>query len=240
MTVAEQLIRAKSDLDEVYAAGKREGSADSVSAFMESYQDSGNRTDYATAFAGTGWNENTFKPTRDITPSNAYMMFRGCAAAVSLPEWLEYHCGGVKLDFSKATNTQYLFNNSSFTEIGVVDVSGSTGSTPLDNAFTQCKNLVKIEKIVLKTGANAEFSNTFTGCTSLESITFEGVIRKNGLNLQQCPLDAVTINSIAEHLEDKSGDTSGTEWVVTLGSRNLGMMAPGAEDLATQKGWVLK
>lgn len=238
MTRAEKLQKIAENEQKVFDAGYQKGKSEDV--FMDEYQDYGNRTDYATGFAGVGWDENSFKPEYDIVPTNAYMMFRACAFSSSIPRWLEETCGGVKLDFSKATNTQYLFQASSISEIGVVDVSGSTNNVPLDNAFAQCRNLKKIEKIVLKTGNLGEFNGTFTNCTSLESITFEGVIRKNGLNLQQCPLDNYTVNHIVECLEDKSGDTSGTEWVVTFGSRNLSIMAPGALDEAERKGWTLK
>ena len=56
MTIAEQITRAKADLDEVYAAGKQA----EYDAFWDAYQSNGERASYENAFSGRGWNDITF------------------------------------------------------------------------------------------------------------------------------------------------------------------------------------
>lgn len=151
--------------------------------WWDNYQAYGNRTDFDEAFGGIGWTVETFKPKYDMIPTSACMMFRKAKTRIDLVEHLNKL--GVKLDFSKCTNTIYAFNFSEFTRIGVFDCSSSASSIPLSNVFTSCSYLVTIDKIVLKKGSGGMFENTsFKDCISLENVTFEGVIDVNGLNLQ--------------------------------------------------------
>ncbi len=227
MTIADKLSRAKEDYGAVHESGKEEGYQEGYSlghdhgeqygkelgkqaeydAFWDLYQNGGKPKDYSTAFGGVGWTEQTFKPKYDIVPTNAYMMFRANPLAVDLAEYLNGL--GVTLDLSQSGNTQYMFQSSKFTRIGVVDVSGSTNSVPLDNVFASCSNLVTIDKLVLKTGPGGEFNNTFGACPNLENLTIDGVITKNGLYLQTCTkLSRASITSVIRALSpDVSGQT---------------------------------
>lgn len=178
-TLNAQIAELQQDATEAYEAGRKS----QYDEFWDNYQDFGNRTHYDECFAGAGWTEKTFKPKYDIVPSSAYMIFRQSNARIDLVKYLNNL--GVKLDFSKCTNTIYLFNYSNFTRVGVVDVSSSTASTPLDNVFSYCSYLVTIDKIVPKKGPAGMFgANTFSGCYELVNVTFEGEIDSNGLNLQ--------------------------------------------------------
>ena len=66
MTVAENLLRAKSDIDEVYEAGKQA----EYDRFWDAYQNKGNYEGYSMAFAGTRWNDDTYNPKYDIAVNN--------------------------------------------------------------------------------------------------------------------------------------------------------------------------
>jgi hypothetical protein len=74
--------------------------------------------------------------------------------------------------------------------------------------------------------------------TSLEEIRFEGVIAKNGLNLQWSPLSHDSLVSIIDCLQDKSADTSGTVWKVTVGSANLAILTTEDFENIQAKGWI--
>lgn len=62
MSVAEQILRAKADYDEVYEAGYK--------GFLNDYQNNGNRTYYEYAFAGRGWNDTRYNPKYPITATS--------------------------------------------------------------------------------------------------------------------------------------------------------------------------
>lgn len=220
MTQAEKLQKIAENEERVYEAGievgKAEGEKSEYDRFWDNYQDYGNPKDYSCAFSSS-WTEEIFKPKYDIIPTNAYMMFRGNQMNIDLVEHLKNL--GITLDLSKATGTQYLFNTSSFTRIGVVDVSGSTNSSPLDSTFTNCKNLVTIDKIIPKVsfvGYNS-FNSTFNNCISLVNITFGGTIETNGLNLQYSI--NLSHDSIVSIINALSSETSGKS--ITLSKHSV-------------------
>ena len=166
--------------------------------FWDVYQDKGNRTDYATAFGGAGWNNETFKPKYDIKPTNAYMMFRGCGFVGDLQAYLESL--GVVLDFARATNTQYIFNASQrLTRVGRVDVTASTNSIQADSIFNQCRSLERVECFVVN--ANTKFNTgSFYNCDNLKYVGFEGNI-SNSLSFQHSSLlTNECVQGIIDHL----------------------------------------
>ena len=203
--------------------------------FWDDYLDYGNRKDFDHAFGGIGWTPENFNPNRDMTPTNAYMMFRKCKMRIDLVEHLNKL--GVNLDFSKCTNTIYAFNFSEFTRIGVFDCSSSASSIPLSNVFTSCSYLVTIDKIVLKKGSGGMFETTsFKDCTSLENVTFEGVIDVNGLNLQwSTKLSKDSITSIINIL---STTTSGLSITLSKVAVNTAFeTSAGLADGSTSSDW---
>jgi hypothetical protein len=177
--------------------GKAQSRSDMVD-FWDAYQDNGNRVDYSTAFGGVGWNNDTFKPRYDMQPTNAYMMFRSTGITGDLVEMLGNL--GITLDFSKATNTAYIFNNAAgITRIGVVDLRSSINSIKGDSTFLSCTSLVRIEKIVVDETVSFN-TNFIRGCTALEYVGFEGVIA-NSLAIKESPLlNTDCINGIIDHL----------------------------------------
>lgn len=211
--------------------------------FWDEYQENGNRTDYATSFAGDGWDEQTFKPKYDMTPYNAYMMFRGNAMKIDLVEYLNNL--GIKLDFSKSTETGYLFDGAAFTRLGIIDVSGASANVPIGRVFNGCVNLLTIDKVVLKNGTTGKFdSSAFSRCSSLENVTFEGLISNDGLDMRwSTKLSKASITNIIEHLstttsglavtlskvavnkafetsEGANDGTTSTEWITIIGTRS--------------------
>ena len=209
-----------------------------ANVFWNAYQDNGNRVDYLTAFAGVGWNEDVFKPRYDIKPTNAYMLFSASKINGDLVEILAKQ--GVVLDTSKATNTQYLFSNSLFTRIGVVDVTSSTNSTQTDAMCRSCTNLTRFEKLVVN--EKTKFAtNTFNGCSALEYVGFAGVgetdtpmpVISNSLYLQHSPLlNAECVQGIIAHLA-----TVATAQTLTLHPSVVVSDAQKSE--ISSKGWTL-
>ena len=204
MTIAEKLTRAKTDIDEVYEAGKK-----SVrDAFWDVFQMNGTRRTYTYGFSYGGFNRYNFYPKYDIILSGyTTHAFLGWAdnerwPYISLKERLE-ECG-VVLDTKAATNLTYMFNSAAFTEIPTIDLSGCDANTV--GVFYRCWGLQRIEKIVTK--ENIVYTNFFRDDNSLVDVTFEGVIG-NTIDFQYSPLNKASITNIIEHLSTTaSGKTA--------------------------------
>ena len=230
MSIADKLKTIAENEQKVFEAGKKS----EYDRFWDNYQDKGNRTDYGSGF-GSCWTSDIFKPKYDIVPISAYMMFNNSKMAIDLVEHLEKL--GVALDFSKAPSTQYMFQSSSFTRVGIIDVRASTNSRPLDATFSNCRKLITIDKIYLKTGASGEFNATFSNCTALENVTFEGSITKNGLDVHwSTKLTKASIISIVNAL---SNTTSGLTVTLSKTAVNTAFeTSTGANNGSTSTEWT--
>ena len=76
----------------------------------------------------------------------------------------------------------------------------------------------------------------FTNCTSLEDITFEGVIGRN-IDFSYSPLTKDSMNNIIEHLKDYSAE--GGTYTVTFRADRETMLTAEEKAVATNKGWTL-
>lgn len=230
------------DYNEGYAKGKvegvKEGKKAEWDAFWDEYQSKGSRVDYTTAFAGNNWTLSTFKPKYNIQATTAYMIFRyfnsNGESPVHLDEYLKSI--GIVLDFSRSVSMQYAFAHSKIASVGTIDISNAGAMT--SNMFDGTSTLVSIGKLIVneKNSFNAFFNNA----VSLTNIVIEGVIAKNGFNVQWSEkLTHDSLMSIINALADKSTDTSGTEWVVTIGSENLSKLTAEEINITHQKGWEI-
>jgi hypothetical protein len=112
----------------------------------------------------------------------------------------------LEIDFSKCASVIDTFNGSSIEELGVLDfrkvLSGQGG---LNQTFYGCKNLKKIEKIIVP-NTSIPNNSAFGNCNSLEEIRFEGTLFGNQ-NFQWCPLSKESIESIISCLADTSSSS---------------------------------
>lgn len=227
---------------EGYNAGYEKGKAEAEPAgdshydtFWDMYQENGNRTDYSSAFEKR-WTNDTFKPKYDIVATSAKSLFYDSPLEGDLVEHLNGL--GVSLDLSRATTADSAFRNTKLTRIGVVDLTGITsydyGTSYL---FYYAGELETIDKLIMK--KEVRFWSSFYNNKSLKNITFEGVIGRN-FELTRCPaLTKESLLSAINVLEDKTTDTSGTTYTVTLGSTNLSKLTDEEIAVATEKGWTV-
>lgn len=206
MTFAEKLTTIAENEQKVYDAGYQkgvsEGGGGGYDAFWDTYQENGNRSNYAYAFYGKGWTGETYKPKYPITTSGAF---------------------------------GYMYSNSLITDTVVPLVFNQHNSTQVFSSS-------KIQNIPSITVTSKQaFTNWFSGCSDLVEIRFthESVIGNN-IDLSPCKsLSHESIMNIINALADKTTDTSGTEWVCTLGTDNLNKLSAAEIAVATGKGWVL-
>ena len=193
MSISEQITQLKQDFDDVKRAGYDEGYEDGISQggdteqaynqgveaekkrFMELHQDEGQRIDYTCAFAG--WKTENFYPTRSMTPTSAYMMFRSMKGTlIDLVERLA-QCG-VELKTSQCTNFQNMFMGAFIKRIGEIDITSVTSATMLSSMFGSGA-IVTIDKFKVKDDGSQDIGTALNGMSYLRNITIEGKLGKS-------------------------------------------------------------
>lgn len=229
MSMADKLATIAANEQRVYDAGKEA----QEQAFWDAYQNKGKRTNYETAFASSGWTNETFKPRYNIFTTNAYMMFRTSSIPGDLASLLVGL--GVTLDFSQSTTMEYAFYYASrLTRLGVINCPTAKHLT---STFAGMLQLITIDKLILKDTGDQIFTSTFSKCEKLESITIEGVIGNN-ISFGDSPLlTHDSLINIISCLQDITG-TSNTR-TLTLGATNLAKLTDAEKAVATGKGWTL-
>ena len=222
--------------------GYDEGKRDEWNDFWDVFQRNGTRTNYERAFYGGEyskpiWNNKNFKPKYDIKPvGTAYMMFYFADIEGDLVELCERQ--GITIDTSEVTNFQYAFTLPKVTRLGKIDMT-KCGSQ-VSQFVWSCYKLHTIDEIIVNEATGFTKSNSFTNTGSLVNVKFTGTLAKNGLDLSQnTKLTHESLMSVINVLKDYSTDTSGTTWLVTLGSSNLKKLTEEEKQIATAKGWSL-
>ena len=216
---------------EVYEAGRKSEHDE----FWDGYQTNGDRVNYNYGFYNRGWTDASFKPKYNITPTRATQMF--AESNISDLVGILENCG-VTLDLSQTTNIYMTFYwCQSLTRVPVVDTRSSTNDTQtLYCLFGQDAKLRSIEKLILKPDGSQSFNITFSGCINLEEIRIEGVIGKNGFNVQECiRLSHDSLMSIINALKDNSGTDTWNS--ITLGAANIAKLTQEELDIMEQKQW---
>lgn len=193
-------------------------------------QDYGLRTNYQYGF--TFWKSTKITPKYTITSDTLYGIFYGCHNLEELPPFASTNEAGF------ASAMMAFMNCALLKKVPPFKIKTS-GKTYLNNTFNGCKALETIEELAFADG-EYEFLDTFKLCNELKNLTIKGTIQSNGLNLQwSTKLSHDSLMSSINALKDYSADTSGTSWVVTLGSENLAKLTTEERLIAEQKGWSL-
>lgn len=219
-----------------YAEGETAGRENQYNDFWDNFQQKGERFDYSHAFAGVGWNDEIFKPEYNIAPLSAANMF-SLSRITNLKSIIDDL--GIVLDFSKSSSVTNLFKDSTITHSGVIV---TTSAPNLKQFLYNSTNLIYVEKLILKSDGTQTFDSTlsFGNCTALTHMIVEGVIGKAGFDVHWSPLDIESLVSIMNALQDKTTDTSGTVWKVTLGAANKAKLSADELKIATDKGWIVE
>ena len=199
--------------------------------FWDVYLKSNN---YTAKFAGHGWTKETFKPNRDIRPTNATQMFaRGSLLGedlVSLCEPL-----GIVVDFSDCTTFTEVFYYTGLSRVGVVDTRKAT-ALPYIFAYS-LDNLKTIDLLILKDDGSQTFTNnSFIKGTGLTSITIQGTIGQNGFNVQWST--KLSHDSVVSIINALSNTTTGLTVTFSLAAVNKAFeTSEGANDGSTSAEW---
>lgn len=257
MSIAEQILRAKADYDEVYASGYEKGKAEGgdteaaynegVEAgkqaerdrFWDTYQDYGNRAEYGYAFGGIGWVKTDLLPPKyPIILNNFivgnYGIFRDFNKSATTRYDMTEICR--LLDCSNAVRLNGMFSNSCVENV-TIDMSNCQVANDM---FSCNMGGGDIDKIYLKvTEKLTSASSMFASCNKLETIRFteDSVINVALSFAQSSKLTDESVDSIVNALKDLTGATSKTLTVhATVYDR---MVELGKDALVTAKNWIL-
>ena len=172
--------------------------------FWSNYLKKSTKTSAELRFAGSGWTDATFKPTKDIHVVNGYGYFM-YSEIKNLAELLEQY--SVRLDTSEMFNAQSMFQNTNAIHIPPIDLRVVTLVNQTHSTFAS-SSIITIDKIIVKEGL--EYNNSmFQNASKLANVTFEGVIGST-INFQWCPLTKASITNIIEHLSETSTGQTAT------------------------------
>lgn len=179
------------------------------------------------------WNDETFKPKKDIVLKEYSRYFLTNTKIKDLKACLDDK--GIKIDFSNAQYLAEFFSAGAFEHIGVIDLSTFIHSVNVSNMFLQCRELNTIDKI--KLGDNAAFGGKeFINCVKLENILFEGIL-KTSMMLDACSLlSKASIQNIIGCLSSDSAEQS-----LTLNKTAVNKAfesSAGANDGSTSQQWL--
>ena len=204
MSLQEKISTVKANTQAVYDKGKY----DEWDNFWSNYQKfSGKGMSYIYGFACRGWNNENFKPKKDIVCTNSIrcMFYGALNLEIDLRPEQFFERFGVNITFSNITNWEQWLASSGIYAVGTVDVTSY--SDRLRYTFQGAKSLKYIEKVILPSTAEPtmQTTNCFMNSTAIEHIRFEGIIG-NTLSFQWCTLLTVeSLKDIIEHLANYKG-----------------------------------
>lgn len=207
-------------------------------SFWDGYQVDGQLRDYSHKFEL--WSGYQFRPRYPVIIEDgaaSFLRFNN-AGYNKQPFYNNFYLGYADVvDFSKAANVNLAFQEAVILRVKEIDISNAISASRMFYAT----EIQYIDKMVFPSDPNADTSEMFTRADFLTRIIVEGKIRQNNLNFQwSTRLTNESLESIIDALEDKSNDTSGTNWVITLGSANLEKLSIGVKHIAERKGWTLR
>lgn len=235
MSIKDKLMTIAENMSKVYDAGVSQGKQDEYDSFWDIYQKNGTRTNYSFAFAGEGWDADTFKPKYDIIPITAKYIFAVSLRGLDLEQIFKDL--GITFDTSGVTaldGFEYLCRD---TSPSVLPIISTIGASRLRYTFYNANRLVTIRKLILKDDGSQTFTNVFPNCPLLENLIIEGTIGQNGFDISGSPkLSKESITSIINAL---SATTNGL--TVTLSNTAVNKAfetSTGVNDGANSEEWT--
>lgn len=201
MSIADKLIRAKTDYDEVYEAGKKA----EYDAFWDVVQDGGNRIDYNMAFASRSWNVDTFKPKYDIVIDGGNRTFYQFNydtryPMIDLVELLE-KLGITMTFYENGVATVYgLFDSARISRVGVIDITRLQTQSQAYGMF-RTSHLVTVDKLIVC--EENTLISAFLNATSLRNIVIDGKFG-NSVDFKSSPLTKASFTSIINALSSSA------------------------------------
>lgn len=230
-------------VSDVYEAGQQS----EYDRFWDAFQQNGERSSYAFAFAGDSWNGENFKPKYDIKPkSTARYMFAHAQKLVgqNIDELLSK--SGVILDTSGITASDGFSNFMQYSCPHTMPEIDTTGVSNL-SSFMYYASIYAIKKIRFKDDGSQTVLTMFNN-SNFVKVEVEGVIGKSLKLNSASSMTVASAISFITHLKNYSGTDSEFANTLTLSSTtktaldNEGATSPNGNTWAeyiTDIGWIL-
>jgi len=187
--------------------------------FWDVFQANGTRASYYSAFYGSSWKDEIFKPKYDIKPTNAYGMFNN-SGVTDLVETAN-KCG-IIFDFSNNENFQGSFSHSHIQRLGVID---TTSSNAIYQTFYNAQEMHTIEKLIFKSDGSQTLTTPFRWNYALVNLSCEGAIGATISFADATKLSLESAISIITHLKDYSADTTNAyKYTLTFSSKTIALL----------------
>lgn len=231
MTIAEKLTLITENSKALSAQGYNQGVKDT----WDEFTNDNTRGAYAQAFAQSKYEyirpPYTLQPTAVDTGNQT---FAGAKFLKKVEKQFFDFTNKKKGTYASVAWYWTFANCSALEEIEDIGLNADYSYT---NTFIRCKALHTIA--VLRPDSNTRWDNAFNECSALQNLTIDGVIGQNGFNVQWSPLTHASLMSIINALADKTTDTSGTEWILTIGGTNKAKLTAEELKIAEDKGWTI-
>lgn len=194
-----------SGIEEVYDAGKAMGQAD----FMKMLSNDCKRTLWRYVFEGTKFDGYTFNPI--LYPTRLGSIFYNYVGK-SLPSGIDFSNAIIAESVTDTAVIPYqMFAYCNYLE-EIPDLN-----IPVQYKYTytyrNCGALKKID--VIRVEETTQFSNTFTGCSSLEEVTIDGTIGSS-IHFAPCPLTVASMKNIISCLKNYGGTSNDGVYKITF------------------------
>lgn len=212
MSLAEKFKSIAENTKKIYDSGKNDGYALLWDTVMKSCTSSR----YLEMFKGNAWNDETFNPPYDLVlPAGACQRYFEDTLITDFAAIFERN--GVKLDTSKATNVQGLFQYSDvLTRVPEISLKSINADFRGSNLFAWCPKIHTVDKLILSPRTDAYYDLIFAGCHKLVNIVFEGTLYSSLSISYSSELSVDSMKSVINTLADYSGTDSEFTNTLTL------------------------
>ena len=206
-------------------------------SFWNGYQVKGKLRDYSDKFKN--WSGYQYNPKYPVIIENGNECFYrfNNAGYNGRPFYSNFELGYTQtVDFSQATTAVKAFYESVIYRIKKIDLSNVVKAFRVFG-YSEIK---RIDEFTFPQKDDAlDVGSIFWGASQFEYIGVVGTI-KHDVSIYHCPkLTHDSLMTFINALEDKTADTSGWVWTLSMGSENLAKLTAEEKAIATQKGWVL-
>ena len=206
----------KSEIESVAEYNFSEGKQQGWDSFSDSFQNYGNRKDYAHAFAQSAFTQEDIRKLKyKVTPAGTNhkcLFWRN--DHIKKIEAANIDLSGVTLSQTSqlSSNQQVFYDCAELTEIEDVGL-------PAGYYYYTFGMSEKLHTIaVVRSEETTLYTDAFVNNNSLRNITFEGVIGRN-ISFRQSPLLTIdSLKNIISHLKDYTGTGNEHTYTLTLSS----------------------
>ena len=197
MTIADDVLRAKQDFEDVYEAGRKAEN----DAFWDAFTYNGARTKYNRAF--NNWGSEYIRPNRKIIPTNVSSGIQTFANNPNLKKIEAAYFDFSQKPFGTDDDGSWYLTFSNCRNLEEIEDIGLVPTFRYYGTFTRCYKLHTVAK--MRVNEDTGYIDPFS--SGIVNLTIEGIIGQNGFDTRFCKnLSKASILSILNALSTTTSD----------------------------------